>query len=284
MRRAAILAAVLWSWAAAAQAQYLPGNFTYRFYDKTGTTDIDGTIQAANMNSSGTVVGPSGGWFVFRVYLVQTGGSPSIDTVGVSGVGVRINYANSSGTGTPAMKVPAATGNFSSGNILNNSEFDFVNRYGTGTTTDTTYSAALTEGLIFTNDPVPLPADFGDTGRFYIGTFKMQNQGSLLGFAVVVTAIDPFNPGIDSQTGPNPPGPTGTIGDPAGGPVSNIDPYLSQYATPPVVPSFLIAEPEPSTFTLCLFAAAGLAVRGRRRATLQIYPDTAGAPPSVKCD
>jgi hypothetical protein len=82
-----------------------------------------------------------------------------------------------------------------------------------------------------------------------------------------VTVVDPFS-GTNLQTGPNPPGPSGTIGDPAGGPLLNIDPYLTDYATPPSFASFFLVTvfPEPGTLALCLLAAAGLAVRCRRAA------------------
>jgi hypothetical protein len=257
-----IVAAAVLAWATGtAPAQYTSGEFALRLFDKTGTVDITSTTQTANMNSNGTInASPTAAsWFVFRAYLVQNPGpGPSIDAVGVSSVGVRLNYANTSGTGTPAARVPAATGTASSGNILNNDEFDYVIRYGTGTGTDTTSSAALTEGLISDSDIVPLPGDFGDSGRFYIGTFKMQGQGS--GGVVKVTATDPFNPGNDIATGPAIPMDGFLV------PII-IDPYLTDYATPPSFASFnLIVVPEPASSALCAAAAIGVIAYRRRTA------------------
>jgi hypothetical protein len=270
-KRAAMLAAVVCLWAAAAQGQYTSGEFALRVFNKAGTVDITGIPQIANQDSNGNVVSnpTASSFFVFSVYLVQNAGpGPSIDTIGMSGIGARVNYANAfGGGGTPYAKVPAATGNSTTGNIVSNNEFDFVNRYGTGTTTDTTNSAAITEGLISNSDLVPLPGDFGDTGRIYIGTFKMQGQGT--GGVVNVTVTDPFNPSNDFQTGPNPPAPDGTIGGAGGGPVITVDPFLTDYATPPSIAGFPLFTPipEPGTLALCgLAAAAGLAVRGRRAA------------------
>jgi hypothetical protein len=260
-------AVAVWVWGAAnAPAQYSSGNFALRIYNKAGTVDITGQPQIANQDTNGNVVASptATSFFVFRVYLVQTGGTPSIDTVGISGEGARVNYT-SPGFPAPLAKVPAATGTANSGNIVNNNEFDFVNRYGTGTTTDTTNSAALTMGLISGSDLVPLPGDFGDTGRMYIGTFKMQGQG--VGGPVNVTVTDPFNPSNDFQTGPSPPG-DGTIGSgPPAGPVITLDPFLTDYSTPPSIAGFqLTVVPEPTTLALCGFAGLGLVLRRRKKA------------------
>jgi len=260
-------AIAVWVWgASSAPAQYSSGNFKLELYNSTGTIPLNGGTFVANQLSSGAVdpAGPTASdFFLVRVYLYQLGGSPSMNTSGMAGVGARLNYANTSGSGTPVAKVPAASSaNIISGQTVN--QYDIITRNGTGSTTDTTSSASITTGLFDPGDVVPLPGDNGDSGRFLIGTFKLQAQGQ--GGAINVTVVDPFS-GTNFQVGPNPPASDGTVGGPGAGPLTNIDNFLTDYSTPPSFNSFtLTVVPEPTTLALCGFAGLGLVLRRRKKA------------------
>jgi len=193
-----------------------------------------------------------GDFFSFRVYLQQinAAAAPTINQLGVQGTGVRLNYPGG------IVRVPAATAI----NMAANPAYDLVQRGGTGTTTDTTTSAFLQDGLFDPNTPLPLPADTGDSLRMLIGTFRIQ---ALAQGPVTIQAVDPFPAGINNLSGPDPAIPVAGGGFNSVGPgAHNIDPGL--------VPSSLIVTvgvPEPSTLALGGLAAAGLAVVRRRKAT-----------------
>jgi PEP-CTERM motif len=264
----AILTAVAMAWGLpSAQAQFVQGNFTYQFANPTTGAPITNLTLTAltGPGSSGKVA----------VYLLQTGGTPSpvFPMLGLDGLGVRLNYP-----GTVAM-VPNTTNlNISqrppptfNPNAVS-SDYSLVARYGTGTGTNTGTSAAISEGLINANDPVPVPGDgnedpLANNQRMLIGTFTFQatEMGS-----EIVSAVSGPSAGTNDLTGPNPPmtgmrsdGTTGLL--PGNGSTSILlDPLLST-----AVPTLTInVVPEPGTLALGSLAAVGLAAWRRRTADL----------------
>jgi hypothetical protein len=247
------------------------GEFTYQFADPTTGAPIT-TLTLPTVGSTARVA----------LYLLQTGGTPVnlFQQLGAEGLGVRLNYSSPAGV----IKVPT-TGN---ANItarpppafnpnLVSSDYDLIFRYGAGTGTDTTTTAAIVEGLLDKTNPLPFPGAEDPTGaagnarRMLIGTFTLQ---ALLGGTETVQAVSPFA-GINSLTGPNPqiigPRNDGTNGPRAGDGNTNgeilLDPLLTQNATVPTIPTLtvVVGVPEPSTLALGGLAAAGLAAWRRRR-------------------
>jgi hypothetical protein len=243
-----------------AQAQLVPGNFTYQFATTTGTPITSLAIPADN---PGTPANES--LVSVRLYLLQTGGTPTLDQLGAQGVGVRLLYNGA------VARVPSA----SATNIIGNPAYDFITQGGAGTGTDTSSEAYVTTGIANPARPLPFPADTGDSMRMLIGTFRFQGQPA--GGTMQVQAVDPFAPpNINNQTGPNPPvllDPTDpTAGFSAVGPGAvDIDPFLAQYAAGGVIPTLSVTVapvPEPSTLALGGLAAAGLAALRRRKAAV----------------
>jgi len=226
-------------------ADYPAGSFTYQFTDTNGVP-FSGTVNLA-----------PNAFFSFKVYLLQTNASvtPTIAQVGVQGDGVRLNYNGA------VAKVPNVT---NPSNFIPNPAYDFNTIGGTGTGTDTTNSAFITNGLANPNRPLPFPAA-GDGLRILIGQFRIQAQTPVAGnpTSTTIQAVDPFA-GVNNQTGPDPAillDPTDpTAGNSSNGPgAHNIDPGL-------IPASFIVSTvPEPSTLALGSLAVAGLAAVRRRR-------------------
>jgi len=150
------------------------------------------------------------------------------------------------------------------------SDYDFIQRTGTGTGADTTLSASITEGLIDPTDPLPFPGSedpLGNKLRMLIGTFNL--QGLAVG-SEQLTAVHPAS-GTQNLSGPNPVI-TGLRNDGTNGPLPGngaqgeilIDQFLS--ATVPTL-TVVVGVPEPSTLALGSLTALGLAAWRRRRTT-----------------
>lgn len=258
----------------AAHAQPIPvnlhvGDFTYQFADP---------VTGQPIASLG--IGNIGGAAKVAVYLIQTGGTPSdlLRQLGAEGLGVRLNYASPAGT----VRVPSITNanitarpppTFNPNGI--SSDYDFIQRTGTGTGSDTTLSASITEGIFDPTAPLPFPGTedpLANKTRMLIGTFNLQVLSPAIGQGVPVTAMDPFA-GVQILSGPNPPiiaarndGTNGPVpGNGAQGEIQ-IDQYLTQYLPTPVIPTLFVQTPEPSSLGFGLLAAAGLAIWRRRSA------------------
>jgi hypothetical protein len=265
------MAAVAWA-APTARAQPITtnlhvGDFTYQFADPTTGQPITSLIIPG--------VGPPYDRARVAVYLVQQGGTPTnlLQQLGVEGIGVRLNYANPAGI----VRVPNATNNFITARPppVNNpntvfSDY-FVQRYGAGTGTNTATSAAISNGLINVDDPLPFPGaedPMGNGNRMLVGTFTLESL--VYTEMEQVTAVSGPSIGVNSLTGPNPPiiglRNDGTIGRMPGNAVQGevyLDQFLAQ--NPPTLTVY-VAIPEPSTLALGFLAAAGLAVWRRRMA------------------
>jgi PEP-CTERM motif len=272
----AFVAAVAIPWIApSAQAQPIPvnvsvGDFTYQFADPTTGVPIS-SLHIPTVGASARVA----------LYLIQTGGTPTnlLQQLGLEQIGVRLNYASPAGI----VKVPTAgAANITARPppVFNpngvSSDFDYIQRTGTGTGTDTTLSAAIVEKLY---DPIfyayfpPLPFPGGDfVGdyadpldnklRMLIGTFTLQGlaQG-----VESLTAVDPAA-SWQSRTGPNPlmigerdDGTTGPIlGNGAQGEVL-LAQFLAENMATPVIPTLTVTVVVPEPSSLALFGVAGLA-------------------------
>jgi hypothetical protein len=263
------------TWAApAAQAQvttsYAAGNFTYQFADPISGQPI----------TSLTI--PQGGTGKVSVYLLQTGGNvPNlIQTLGAEGLGVRLNYASPVGivrvpstTNANVTPRPAPTNN---PNAVT-SDYSLVQRYGSGITSDTTQSAAISEGLVNPDDPVPFPGNgnedpLNNFQRMLIGTFTL---AGLAPGTEPVTAVSGPSSGTNVISGRNPTvnglrndGTTGPLpGNGSQGEV-RIDQFLAQNAASPTIPTLSVTVtpvPEPGTLALCALASTGFAAWRRRR-------------------
>jgi hypothetical protein len=235
-----------------------PGDFTYQF------ADLDG-----NPTTTMSLGGNIGSTVQFRVYLVQTGGTPTINQVGVQGVGVRVHALNA--TIRVRSAVPA--------DIRGNPAFDFITSGGTGTATGTSSSAYVQNGIFDPSTRLPFPQDTGDSMRLLVGTFRVERTSPVLAGSAgwAVEAVDPFGgPTVNIMTGPNPPRPLdpsdpGAEFSPDGPGAIAVDPYLGQYANPPFVPR-LTNVPEPSTLFLVGAAAGGLACRRLRTRSATLSP------------
>jgi hypothetical protein len=263
----AVLAAVVMAWGVpAAQAQFVQGNFTYQFADPTTGAPIT-TLTIPAVGDTAKVA----------VYLLQTGGTPSavFPLLGLDGLGVRLNYASPAGVimvpNTFAANIAARPAPTFNPNAVN-SDYSIIARYGSANTTNTATSAAISEGLVNANDPVPVPGDgnedpLDNSQRMLIGTFVFQ---ALEPGVETVTAVSGPSAGTNSLTGPNPPmtglRSDGTTGLLPGNSSTSIllDPLLST-----TVPSLAVTVvPEPGTLAL-VGLAAGLA--GWRRSRLRYH-------------
>jgi PEP-CTERM motif len=272
---ATLAVAMAWGVPTAQAQPYTAGDFTYQF-DTAPVGGVGGGVPITSL-----LIPTVGGTAQVQVYLLQTGhtASPAFSSYGMNGLGVRLNYASPAGVvmvpDTFASHItarPAPTFNPN----LNSSDYSIISRFGTGSGTNTSLSAAIGEGLINSNDPVPVPGDGNEDPthnvlRMLIGTFTLQALAS--GTETVTAVSGPVGGGTNSITGPVPPvigprndGTTGFL------PASNgtniaIDPLLS--TTIPTLTVF--AAPEPSTLALGGLAAAGLAAwRRRRRASAPV--------------
>jgi hypothetical protein len=272
---AALALALAWG-VPAAQAQvttnYVAGNFTYQFADPITGQPIT------------TLTIPQGSTAKVAVYLLQTGGNVSnlIQTLGAEGLGVRLNYANPAGivrvpdsTNVNITQRPPPTNNINGVS----SDYSLVQRYGSGITSNTITSAAISDGLISLADPLPFPGDgnedpLNNMQRMLIGTFTL---AGLAPGTEPVTAVSGPSSGTNSLSGQNPTV-IGTRNDGTTGPLPGngsqgevrIDQFLAQNAASPTIPTLSVTVtpvPEPGTLALCALASSGfVAWRRRRRA------------------
>jgi MYXO-CTERM domain-containing protein len=247
-----------------AQAQFTAGNFTYQFADPvTGLPITQLTIPAI------------GGTGKVAVYLLQNSGTAQFPVLGLDGLGVRLNYpalasggvarvANNQNLNVTARPAPAFNPN------AVNSDYTLIQRYGSATGSDTTSSAAISEGLVNADDPVPIPGNANEDPlhnnlRMLIGTFTFTG---LANGVETVTAVSGPSAGTNSLTGPSPPqtglrndGTTGLL--PGNGATSiSLDPLLS---SPAPTLAITVGVPEPGTLALGSMAVVGLAAWRRRR-------------------
>jgi hypothetical protein len=272
---AALAVAIAWG-VPTAQAQYVAGDFTYQFADPLTGVPITNLLIPTTTGSAKVAV-----------YLLQTGhtSTPAFSTFGMDGLGVRLNYANITTSGGILHVVNTLNANISQRppptNNPNGVSTDYTNvqRYGVGTTTTpgaTDGSAAISEGLINSDDPVPVPGNGNEDPlhnnlRMLIGTFTL--TGVANGTENVTAVSGPVAGGTNSLTGPDPsiigPRNDGTTGLLPGTGATSIliDPLLS--STIPTL-AVTVGVPEPSTMALCGLTAAGLAAWRRKRRTVPV--------------
>jgi hypothetical protein len=169
LARLSLLIAAVAALAAASPAR---AQYAFQFADAAGNPQSAFTI--AGVGSTADV----------RVYLLETDGQNTLNTVGLFSADVRVNYNNPGGV--------AAVLN--DADIVNNPQFAVV----LPTTGRTDTAARLTEGNLSTAG-VQSPA--GDPTRIYLGTFRFTGQSvgtvALTADSPVVTGGTLLNNGTD---------------------------------------------------------------------------------------